>query len=304
MTAKQWIMLLGIAPIFGTTFLFYRVMAGIVSPLTAMEVRVTIASLALAVAMLAQGAPFMPMLRRWKLMTVIAAGSAAIPFCLYAYATRRVGAGMAGIFNSSGPVFAVLLAHLLGMERLRWNKMVGVVLGMIGVIVLIGLDALAGASWSDVFADAVCILGTIAYAIGTLYAGKAAGLHPTSVSFAACAFSAVLILPVMLIFEPPWSLPMPNGLAWSMMAASGLLSTALGNLFFYALMREAGSVNSILVLFLVPIWAVIYGAVFIGEGIDSHAWIGAGLIFIALAAIDGRAIAYLRGRLPTGRVPR
>jgi drug/metabolite transporter (DMT)-like permease len=213
-----------------------------------------------------------------------------IPFVMFAWAQEVITGGLASILNATTPIWGVLVAHLFTAdEKATPGKVVGVLLGFAGVAVLIGTDFL-GELGRGLVAQLSCLAGTLCYALAGVWARRFSrmGIAPTAVATGQLSAAALVMLPLVLLFEPPWLAAAPSAEAWLSLGALALFSTSLAYILYFRLLASAGATNSLLVTFLIPVTAILLGALFLGERLEWRSVAGMALIAAGLAAIDGR----------------
>jgi drug/metabolite transporter (DMT)-like permease len=218
----------------------------------------------------------------------------AVPFSLFAWGQQHIASGLASILNATTPLWAVLVAHLFtGDEKATPLKILGVAVGFAGVALMIGGDVLLDVADANLLAQLACLAATLCYALAGVHARRfrRMGVSPIAVSAGQLSASVVVMLPLVLLFEPPWQATAPTTAAWAALLALGLFSTALAYILYFRLIEKAGATNAILVTFLIPATAILLGALFLGETLAARHFLGMGLIGVGLAAIDGRVFA-------------
>jgi drug/metabolite transporter (DMT)-like permease len=127
------------------------------------------------------------------------------------------------------------------------------------------------------------------------------GIEPTAVATGQLTASAIVMLPLVLLFEPPWHATAPTAGAWFALAGLAFFCTSFAYILYFRLLASAGATNSLLVTFLIPVTAILLGAIFLHEQLAPRSFIGMGLIAAGLAAIDGRLLR--RWARPHGVIP-
>lgn len=300
MGAREWAILLFLSVLWGGSFFFIDVAVDSVAPFTLVLLRVLLgaATLLLVLQATGQGLPFER--RTLGPFFLLALLNNVIPFSLFAWGQQHIASGLASILNATTPLWAVLVAHLFTAdERATPLKILGVVVGFSGVALMIGGDVLTGLADADLVAQLACLAATLCYALAGVHARRfrRMGVAPIAVSAGQLSASVLVMLPLVLLFEPPWQAAAPTGAAWAAIAGLGLFSTALAYILYFRLIDSAGATNAILVTFLIPATAILLGALFLGEALALRHFLGMGLIGVGLAAIDGRVFA--RRRPPT-----
>ncbi|WP_426958516.1 DMT family transporter [Muricoccus radiodurans] len=289
MTPGTWGLLLLLSVLWGGSFLFVAVALTALPPLTVVLARVALAMPALWLVAWAAG-PLAPATRpvvvAWVGMALL---NNVIPFALIAVAQTMIPSGLAAIVNAATPIFAVLVAHALTPdEKITPLKATGVLAGFAGVAVLAGPGALsAGVEGLGILAG----LGAcLSYALSGVWGRRfrQLGVPPLSAAAGQTTASTLLLLPLVLAIDQPWSLPFPPAPVLGALLAIGLLSTALAYTLFFRILEEAGATNVLLVTLLMPVTAVILGATVLGEALLPRHLAGMAAIALAMALIDGR----------------
>lgn len=287
MAGQDWALLVLLSLIWGGSFLFARVAVQEIPPMTLVLARVALASLALNLFIWATHRTSNGSLP-WASFVVMGILNNIIPFGLIFYGQQEIGAGLAAIINAMTPIWTVIIAHFAtGDERFSSRKMVAVLLGFAGVIVLIGAEALGGLSTS-VVAQLAVLGATISYGCAGVFGKRFAKTAPLQTARGQLTMSTLMMIPIAGLVDQPWTLPMPSLTAiWSVIALA-LLCTALAYLMFFRILARAGAVNISLVTLLVPVSAILLGIVFLGETLATRHMIGMVLIMISLVIMDGR----------------
>jgi len=221
-----------------------------------------------------------------------------IPFSLLNWGQLHIASGLAAILNAATPLFTILLAHFLTRdEKMTVNKVTGVLAGLVGVAVMIGLDALKGVS-IGVLGELACIGAAISYAGAGIFGRRfrRMGLSPAVTAAGQLTASTLLMAPVAAYVDHPWTLPGIGAGALAALLALALLSTALAYIVYFRILATAGATNLLLVTLLLPVGAILLGTLFLDEAMAPRHFLGMGLIALGLAAIDGRPLAMLRRR--------
>ena len=153
---------------------------------------------------------------------------------------------------------------------------------------LIGPTALAGIAGSDSLGEVSCLGAALVYALAGIYGRRFRGTAPLKIATGQITASTMILLPITLLVDRPWRLPLPHPQVWAAFLGIALLSTALAYLIYFRILAVAGATNLLLVTFLLPISALLLGVSFLGETITPQAIGGMALIGVGLAAIDGR----------------
>jgi drug/metabolite transporter (DMT)-like permease len=293
----EWTLLLALALLWGGSFFFSKIAVSELPPLTVVLCRVVLAALALNVVVLLGGRrmPADPPL--WGAFFVMGVLNNVIPFSLIFWGQTQIASGLAAILNATTPLFTVLVAHVAtNDEKLSASRLFGVLAGVIGVMVMIGPGAFAGGGGSTLAKTAV-LGAAVSYALAAIWGRRFRGVPPMIAANGQLSASALVMTPVALIADRPWSLDFPSPrVAWALIALA-LLSTAAGYIVYFALLARAGATNVLLVTLLIPPSALLLGALFLSESVEPHDLGGLACIAAGLAAIDGRLLRWLRWRV-------
>ena len=283
LSAEAWALLLALSLPWGGAFLLFRVLGQELPTFTIVLGRCGLAVPVLYLLLRLRGLRLdIP----WGQFLVMGLLNNVIPFALFAWAETKVPSGLAAILNAATPVMTVLVLAAFGVERLTALRVAGVAVAFVGVGVLIGPDAWAGSP--DLLADAACLLATLSYAFTALWGRRLRHIDPIKAATGQLACSTLILLPLAAIIDQPWNLPMPSAATWAALLTFALLCTALAYIIFFRILAIAGSGNVMLVTFLIPVSALLMGALFLHEPITAPALVGMGLIAAGLATIDGR----------------
>ena len=302
MSVSDWLLLVALSTMWGASFLFVRIAIVEIPPLTLAWLRVAIAAaiLFVLVRLLGDRTPFR---RLWLAFAVMGLFNNAIPFSLFAWAQMHIPSGLASILNATTPLFTVLIAHFATVDdKLTPARAVGLLAGFAGVVIMIGPDMLLEIG-SHVAAQLACLLAALSYGIAGSYGRRFRGEKPLVVATGQLLGSSILLAPVAFLTDQPWLLQAPSPKAIAAIVAMAALSTALGYVIFFRILDRAGATNVMLGNFLIPLSAILLGALFLDERMEPRHFAGMAAIALGLAAIDGRPWQYLTnamGRAPAG----
>ncbi|MEM1048758.1 MAG: DMT family transporter [Pseudomonadota bacterium] len=302
----EWAMLLVLSVLWGGSFFFVGVAVADLPTLTIVMLRVSLAALALWIIVLVLRCPVPRDPAVWRAFLGMGFLNNVVPFGLIVWGQQTIASGLASILNAATPLFTVVVAGLLLTdERMTPLKVAGVIVGMVGVAVMIGVDALAGVT-SDVLAQLAVLGGALSYAFAGVYGRRfrAMGVDPIVTAAGQVTASTLLLLPAVLLVDEPWTLAMPSEATWLSILALAVLSTAFAYILYFQILERAGATNLLLVTFLIPVSAILLGAAILGERLEPVHFAGMGLIGIGLAALDGRLFsAFRRSRANPVRPP-
>ncbi len=287
MNAKAWGLLLLLALLWGSSFFFYKILVAVLPPVTVVLGRVGIAAIAMNLWLAATGQRVPLSNGHWRRFLLLGFLNNVLPFILIAWGETRISSGLASILNATTPIFMVAVAHWgTDDEKLSWAKTAGIALGILGVMILVGPDAFSGGS--SVWGELAVVGASCVYAFGGVYSRRFKDLRPLVAATGQVTGGAVILVPLSLVADHPWSLPMPDASIWASLLAIALVNTALAYFVYYRMLASAGVTYISLVTFLIPVIALLLGAAFLGESVSMQAVAGMAVIAAGLAAIDGR----------------
>jgi drug/metabolite transporter (DMT)-like permease len=275
--------LLALAALWGGSFLFMRVAVPAFGPVALVFLRVAGAALVL-VPLLALRGELASLRRHWRTIAVVGFVNSALPFLCFAYAALTINAGVSAIFNSATPLFAAIVAWLWLGDRMTPLRIVGLAIGFAGVL-WIGWDKADFGPGGSAAAIGACLLATMSYGIGpSLTKRRLGGVPPLAVAAGSqVAASLFLAVPAALA----WPAQAPSGPAWVMVALLAFFGTGLAYLLYFRLIANAGPANAVAVTYLIPIFAVVWGGIFLGERLTLPLVAGCAVIFIGTALATG-----------------
>ncbi len=287
MTRRDLIDLLLLAAIWGGSFLFMRLSAAEFGPFALAGLRVAGASLVLLPLLVQQGQ--LAVLRQyWQPLAVVGFANSALPFLCFAYAALHISAGLASIFNAATPLFTAAIAWLWLRERLGASRSLGLAIGFAGVV---GLAANKAGfkpgveGWGATLAIAACITATLCYGFAANYTRRAlAGVPPLVSATGSQLGAAAVLLPLAGWF---WPAGLPSATAWISAGLLAVLCTGVAYVLYFRLIARVGASNAVTVTFLIPAFAVAWGALFLGEPLTLAMGLGCAVIVTGTALATG-----------------
>jgi drug/metabolite transporter (DMT)-like permease len=275
--------LIALGALWGGSFLFMRVAAPAFGPFALVFLRVAGAAL-LLVPLLAARGELDALRRHWRPIAIVGFFNSALPFVCFAYAALSITAGLSAIFNSATPLFAAIVAWLWLGDRMTPLRLLGLGVGFAGVV-WIGWDKADFRPGGSAWAIAACLLATMAYGIApSLTKRHLGGVPPLAVAAGSQVAAAVFLLVPAALAWP--SLP-PSGHAWLIAGLLAVLGTGLAYILYFRLIANAGPSNAVAVTYLVPIFAVLFGGIFLGERMTVPVVLGCAVIFVGTALATG-----------------
>lgn len=295
MKAKDLSILVLLASLWGASFLFMRLASPILGPIVLIDLRVLIAAIALVLyATIRRQRP--QLLHRWKAYLFLGALNAAIPFCLIAAAELSIDASLASILNAMTPLFTAVISYVWIKDRFTIKKLLGLVLGIVGVVVLVGWHAhpLTGRMLVAVFFS---LAAALFYGIGGVFSSrKFKAENPLHLAMGQQLAAGILLLPLAIFFLPQ---RMPASDVIFSVLGLALLSTSLGYLLYFQLIKNIGPVKTLTVTFLVPVFGVLWGVLFLHESLSIGTFIGLFIILFSAMMVTNVPLPFQRRKPET-----
>lgn len=295
MSLQQWGILLLLGAVWGGSFFFARIAVAEMPPLTLVMFRVLIAAVALQLWLALRGSSLRPALAHWKGFFVLALINNVIPFALIFLGQTELGAGVASVLNATTPFWTAIVASLLTSdEKLSGPKVAGILLGIAGTAVMVGPGLVAGIG-GPLWAKLALIGATLSYAFAYIVARRFSVLPPSVVATGQLTASSIIMVPLVLAVHGTAGLFTAGPAVWSAVFGLALLSTAFAFILYFRLVASAGATNTSLVTLIVPVSAILLGALFLGERLSAAEVAGIFLIGCGLVSIDGRVFRFAIG---------
>ena len=276
-----------LAALWGASFLFMRIGVLEFGPLPTAAVRVTVAVLFLLPLVWLRG--LLPVLRiHWRRVFVVGLFNSAIPFACFAYALLSITTGLSAILNATVPMFGALIAWAWLNDRPTVPRMLGLVVGFAGVAMLAWDQASFKPGASGIapgWAVLACLLGCVCYGVAASYTKRYLSGLPPLVTAAGSQLGAALALALPALWF--WPARPPGTPAWLALLVVGVVSSGLAYIIFFRLIENAGPPRALAVTFLVPVFAVLYGALLLGESVTQWMAICAAVIVCGTALSTG-----------------
>ena len=287
--------LLTLAALWGGSFLFMRMAAAEFGPAALSAVRVIGASCFLLPLLRFRGQ--MGALRQhWRPIFVVGITNSALPFLLFGYAALSITAGLSSIFNAAAPLFGAVIAWLWLKDRLTPSRIVGLAVGFCGVLWLAWANVNQGASFKpggSGWAVVACIGATLLYGVSANFTKRRlTGVPPLAVAAGSQLSAALFLAGPAIVWWPQVN---PSGTAWMAVLALALLCTGMAYVLYFRLIANIGPANAIVVTFLIPAFAVLWGWMFLAEGVSWVMLLGCAVI------VAGTLLA--TGLLKPGKAP-
>jgi len=280
----ELVLLLVLATLWGASYTFIRIGVATIPPITLIAGRTLIAGVLLLAIMRWRGVRMPADAATWRRFLFQACLNSVIPWTMIAWGERTLDAGLATILNSTAPIFTFFLTFAVTRhEAVTSRKLLGVVAGMAGICMIVGVQALSGFG-AELTAQIVMVLAAIAYAGAAILGRGFRDLDPMVPAAGSLLCGAVILIPVSLVVERPWTLQ-PSTASVLALLALAVFSTAFAFVIYFRLIGTLGSVGATAQAYLrVPI-GVALGVLFLGEQLSSTAWIGLGCVVVGVAAM-------------------
>lgn len=289
MDAGDWSRLVFLSVLWGATFFFTSVALRELPPLTLVFLRLSIATLILLPVLWLNKVRLPSGIAGWQPFAVMALLNNVIPFSLIVMAQTHIPSGMASVLNATTPVFTVLVAAAFGDERLILRRVVGVVLGLAGVVVLRGFAF--EVDRNQTVGILLSLGATVSFGFSALWATRRlTGKQPVATATFQLMSASVMMLCLAVIVDRPWQLAMPGAVTWLAILGLASLSTSLAFIVFFQIVIRSGASTVMLVTLLVPVSAILLGYFVLGEHIAPCEIAGALIIGSALLVMDGRVL--------------
>ena len=281
LTSRQAATLLTVAAVWGASFLFIRVAVPVLGPVALIDARMGLAGLLLlAYAASRQQAPRRRQLGRF----LVLGGLWAAPFVLIAVAELHLSASLASVLNATTPMFTALLAIAALGERLTRRKGLGLVAGVAGVALAVGWSSLA-LSDAVLLSAGGSLLAALLFGVGGIYSARAfRGVPGLTVAAGQQLAGGALLLPLLIVAPPGGPVTVKVGLA---VIGLVLASTALGFVLFFRLLAEVGPTSALTTTYLVPVFGILWGAIFLGEPVGWSLLAGFAVILASIGLVAG-----------------
>lgn len=279
MTVQDTTRLVLLAAIWGASFLFNRITAPLLGPVLTAELRTLIAGIALAIWFAATG--FNPEWRRWgRQYVIVGMLTSGLPFLLWAYAALSLTAGLMSVLNATSPMWGALWSALLLGERLNARRVLGLVIGVAGVALVTRPEPGATLVYPAIIA---ALVAAFCYGLAGAYMKRwASGVPSRGMAVGTQLAAGVLLIPFIALW-PPAAAPTP--LVAASMLALGLVCGAVAYLLYFRLIADIGATGALTVTYLIPVFGVLWGALFLGETISASMLAGAALVVLGTVCV-------------------
>jgi drug/metabolite transporter (DMT)-like permease len=273
--------LVTLAAIWGGSFIFMRILAPVLGPVATADARLLIAGVVL-VAIFAIRGPELEWRKHWRRYAVVGIINSGIPFLLYSYAALHIPASYSAILNATAPLFGMGLSVLWLSERLMGWNVLGAILGTVGVGLITGLGPVT-VTPVVLAAIGACLGAALCYAVAGVYMKrKATGVSPMMMAGASQLVAGLALLPPSVAFPPRGQITLfIAGCA----LALALLCSAVAYILYYRLVADCGPTRALTVTYLIPVFGLLWGMLFLGEAVTAGMLAGCGLVITGTAFV-------------------
>lgn len=282
--AREYALLIVLATVWGASYTFIRVGVATIPPVTLIAARTLIAGALLFAVLAARGIAMPRDLVTWRRFAIQALLNSVVPFTLIAWAEQSVEAGLTTILCSTSPIFAFLITFAITRhEPASLAKLAGVIVGIAGICLIVGVEALRGLG-NQLFADLAIVAATLCFAGAAIFGRSFEKLDPMAPAAGSMLCGSLVLIPLSMLTERPWTIA-PSAASVLALVALAVVSTALAFVLYFRLVRTLGSVGVTAQAYLrVPIGVAI-GVVFLGESLAPSALIGLACVVVGVAAM-------------------
>ena len=291
---NDFLLLAFCAMLWGSAFMMMKVAVVEVPPLTVATGRVFVGAIALLAYSLIRGRQFPVDYKTWGLLFIVGMMGSGIPFFLITWAEQIIDSGMAAILMSTGPIFSLLFAHIFTADdKFTWYKLAGMILGFLGVVVVIGVDIFNGIG-DNLLPQLAAMLAALCYVATGISIRKVDNMKPDMLVACSLVIASVVMLPIALAVDQPWTLwqqaQTPSFEALSAIFYLGIVPTAFAFFIRAKIVMSVGYTFFSMAGYLVPVFAVIFGALFLSEVVEIQAIIALTMV------LSGVGIAQVKSK--------
>jgi drug/metabolite transporter (DMT)-like permease len=282
MNSANLIRLIALAAIWGGSFLFMRIGVPVLGPAVLILYRVGLAALFLAFVALwmKQG---LDLRRHWKHYLILGLFNSALPFLLFAFSAQTLSASMLSVINATAPIWGALIGAAWLRQALSARTVLGLVLGLAGVALLVGFDRITGRPGAAL-AIVAALLAAFCYGIASVYAKLAQAVEPLANAHGSMWAAALLVVPALAWFPAPGS---PTLGVMGAVLALGVVCSGVAYLLYFRLVKEVGATSALTVTFLIPVFGILWGSLFLAEVVGWYTIAGSATVIVGTALVTG-----------------
>ena len=280
----EYALLVLLATLWGAGFSLIKLSIATIPPLTTITLRTAIAGLVLYAFMRLQGLALPRDRASWTSFAIVSTVNTVVPFVLIAWGLLSVDASLGIILNSTTPIFTFLITWgLTRHEAITSRKLVGVVMGIAGILLIVGAEALGGLG-RQILPQLALVAASLSYAFSAIYGRTFRDLNPLVPAACSLMFGAATLAPFAILLEQPWTMR-PSGTSLTALIVLGIAGTALGNVLYFRLLGTLGSLGAISQSYLRVPMGVLAGMLLLGESLPAVGWFGLVCVVAGVAAM-------------------
>ncbi|MBC7455488.1 MAG: DMT family transporter [Massilia sp.] len=282
MNTANLLRLVLLAAIWGSSFLFMRISAPVLSPALLIEYRVAFAAVFLAIVALLLKKR-LGVRANWRHYLMLGMFNSALPFLLFAFAARTLSASLLSVLNATAPMWGALIGALWSRQRIEKRTALGLLLGSAGVALLVGFDA-ATKRPGAALAVLAALGGAFSYSVASAYARSARSVEPFANAHGSMWAATLLVLPVLPFFPAPAA---PTIGIMGAALALGVMCSGVAYILYFRLIQDVGPTSALTVTFLSPLFGILWGVLFLGETVGWYTAAGAAIVISGTALVTG-----------------
>ena len=287
--------LLLLGAIWGASFLLIKVGVAEIGPMTLAMLRVALGALALGAVLVARKERLPEERRLWLHLVVMAALGVALPFAAISWGTQHIASSLSAILNAAMPLFTFIIVALLGSEPAGLRRLLGVLVGLAGIVILMMPQLLQGGLQASLLGQLAVVLAALSYALAAVYANRNLVNQPPLRIACGQLTLATLMLAPLALSETSWRAPLTYRSIGAVLVL-GILGSAVAYLLYYRLIGQAGATFTSLVTYIIPVFGVFWGRLILNERLAWNAFAALGLILGGLFLVRGRPAPPLAAR--------
>jgi drug/metabolite transporter (DMT)-like permease len=306
-TTRDWLLFGLISLFWGSSYLFIKIGVETISPFTLIAGRLFFGALVLGAALVLSRAPLPRDRGTYAKLLFMAVFNIVIPFSLITWGEQYIDSSLAAILQATTPLFTIVIASLaLSEEAITLNRLVGLIIGFGGVVVLFS-HGLSGGRGDALLGEVALVLSSLSYAVGNVFVRvRMRGFHPTVPAFFQVSIALLLMSVLVVLFESPVRLP-DTARAWFAVVWLGVFGSSLAYLIYFRLVHVLGPTRLSLITYIMPIVGIVLGLLVLSETIDIRTVVGAAIILAGVGLVNSRRASrtiYGRSELaPTAEPP-
>ncbi len=292
----DWLGLVALVIMFGSAFMFIKLAVQDFSPSMVAAGRIQVAAVMLVVVVLIRRESFGFLRETWPLLVALAIFGDCLPFYLISWGQQSVDSSIAGILMAVMPLTTIVLAHFfIPGERLTVLRVIGFLLGFAGILILLGPAALARLeSGINMVIPMLSILaGAVCYAINTILAKRLPKESYLAISTAVLVIASLIMLPALLSTNGEWGIRF-SSIGFLSLLVLGIFPTALATILYFAVIARTGPSFMSQINYLIPVWAVLMGVVFLNESVGKNAILALAIILLGIAIAQRQRLSFAR----------